>query len=462
MTPQDGRAAAPSASPPRASPPARSRAATSRCCAGYENAIGLDMGGTSTDISLVYRRRGADHEGVVRRVRLPDLLPLDRGADDRRRRRLAGLDRRGRLAAQRPAVGGRRPRARRATGAATTSRRTPTPTSCSAGSARELIGGAMTLDRRRPRSARSRSSAGTLGLDAPDAAQARHPGRQRQHGRRRAADLDPPRLRPARVRARRLRRRGRAARRRPRARALDPDGDRAAEPGHHLRARVPARRRPPRPHGDVPAPQVADGRPRATIEAEFPQLEARGARAARGRGRPARSGCQPRAARSTCATSASGGRSRSPVEAPLDPRRRRSRRFHAEHEREYAYRARRRAGRDLPLNVRAVGVTPKPELAAPRADAARRRAARARGPCVFDVAAGRPTRRSTCATTCPRAPRSTGPAIVEQLDSTVVVPPGWRAEVDEWLNIRMHDAEAAGDERPRATATRSTRSPSRC
>ena len=55
---------------------------------------------------------GADHEGVVRRVRLPDLLPVDRGADDRRRRRLAGLDRRGRLAPQRPAVGGREPRAR--------------------------------------------------------------------------------------------------------------------------------------------------------------------------------------------------------------------------------------------------------------------------------------------------------------------------------------------------------------
>ena len=55
---------------------------------------------------------GADHEGVVRRVRLPDLLPVDRGADDRRRRRLAGLDRRSRLAAQRPAVGRRQPRAR--------------------------------------------------------------------------------------------------------------------------------------------------------------------------------------------------------------------------------------------------------------------------------------------------------------------------------------------------------------
>ena len=53
------------------------------------------------------RGRGAGDEGVVRRVRLPDLLPVDRGADDRRRRRLDRLDRRGRLAAERPAVGRR-------------------------------------------------------------------------------------------------------------------------------------------------------------------------------------------------------------------------------------------------------------------------------------------------------------------------------------------------------------------
>jgi N-methylhydantoinase A len=30
-----------------------------------------------------------------------------------------------------------------------------------------------------------------------------------------------------------------------------------------------------------------------------------------------------------------------------------------------------------------------------------------------------------------------GPAIVEQLDSTTVVPPGVAAEVDEYRNIRM-------------------------
>ena len=30
-----------------------------------------------------------------------------------------------------------------------------------------------------------------------------------------------------------------------------------------------------------------------------------------------------------------------------------------------------------------------------------------------------------------------GPAVLEQLDSTVLVLPGCRAEVDEWLNVRM-------------------------
>jgi N-methylhydantoinase A len=35
-----------------------------------------------------------------------------------------------------------------------------------------------------------------------------------------------------------------------------------------------------------------------------------------------------------------------------------------------------------------------------------------------------------------------GPAVIDQLDSTTLVPPGWRAEVDEWLNIRLHREEA--------------------
>jgi N-methylhydantoinase A len=37
----------------------------------------------------------------------------------------------------------------------------------------------------------------------------------------------------------------------------------------------------------------------------------------------------------------------------------------------------------------------------------------------------------------PAGSRLVGPAVIDQLDSTSVVPPGWVAEVDEWLNIRM-------------------------
>lgn len=38
-----------------------------------------------------------------------------------------------------------------------------------------------------------------------------------------------------------------------------------------------------------------------------------------------------------------------------------------------------------------------------------------------------------------------GPAIVTQADSTILVPPGWRAEADGWRNIVMHrDAREQG------------------
>jgi N-methylhydantoinase A len=114
--------------------------------------------------------------------------------------------------------------------------------------------------------------------------------------------------------------------------------------------------------------------------------------------------------------------------------------FHRDHEREYAFR-RDDAGVDLfRLNLTAIGVTQKAELqrhektgGAPKAGTTR--------PVAFDgvdalietpihqhgeLAAG-----STFA----------GPAIIEQLDSTTVIPPDVRVEVDEWLNIRIYVSE---------------------
>jgi N-methylhydantoinase A len=33
----------------------------------------------------------------------------------------------------------------------------------------------------------------------------------------------------------------------------------------------------------------------------------------------------------------------------------------------------------------------------------------------------------------------TGPAVLEQLDTTVLIPPGFKAQVDEWLNLRISE-----------------------
>ena len=258
---------------------------------GYENSIGLDMGGTSTDISLVYQgQERITKEWFVEYgypICFPSIEVLTIGAGGGS---LAWIDGAGSLR-NGPQSAGANPGPacyERGNDEADEHRRQRR--------ARPPRRGA---DRRRDEARRRRGGArarGSRRAGRPRAAGGReggHPGGEREHGRRGAPDLDPPRLRPARVRARRLRRRGRAARRRARARAVDPDRDRAAEPGHHLGARLPARRRPPRHHRDVPRPgrHRRPGRSRGRV----PEARARGARAARRGGRPAGAD-EPRAA----------------------------------------------------------------------------------------------------------------------------------------------------------------------
>jgi len=107
--------------------------------------------------------------------------------------------------------------------------------------------------------------------------------------------------------------------------------------------------------------------------------------------------------------------------------------FHQHHEREYNFRR-----DDTPvglfrLNLKAVGVAPKAELAktAPSDKPAKPKSHRqvwfaetgpAETPVYWrsDLTAGAVFK---------------GPAIVEQVDSTTVVPPGFTAEIDGWLNI---------------------------
>ena len=96
------------------------------------NLIGIDMGGTSFDVSLVVDGK----PDVASETTFEGLPAADVGGQHphhRRRRRLARLQRGGR-AARRPAERRRRSRARPATAAAATGRPSPTPTSSSAGS----------------------------------------------------------------------------------------------------------------------------------------------------------------------------------------------------------------------------------------------------------------------------------------------------------------------------------------
>jgi N-methylhydantoinase A len=117
-------------------------------------------------------------------------------------------------------------------------------------------------------------------------------------------------------------------------------------------------------------------------------------------------------------------------------------RFHAEHERAYNYRRDGSPVEIYRLSVRAVGVTPKPQLRRHELNGS-----------VLPEAASRPVHFDATGTALdtPVYLRSelgagttlTGPAVIDQLDSTTLVPPGWRAEVDEWLNIRLHREESS-------------------
>jgi N-methylhydantoinase A len=113
--------------------------------------------------------------------------------------------------------------------------------------------------------------------------------------------------------------------------------------------------------------------------------------------------------------------------------------FHAEHDREYSYRRDEAAVEIYRLGVRAVGVTPKPELARHALDGglpARQGTRHVR----FDDGSVHETP-VYLRSEIPAGAAFDGPAVIDQLDSTTLVPPGWHAEVDEWLNIRMHETE---------------------
>jgi N-methylhydantoinase A len=114
--------------------------------------------------------------------------------------------------------------------------------------------------------------------------------------------------------------------------------------------------------------------------------------------------------------------------------------FHAEHEREHNYRRDDAPVEVYRLNVRAIGLTPKPELARHPLDGAAPSPAATR-PVFFSEAKEWLETPVYDRELLPAGAAIHGPVVVEQLDSTVLIPPGVKAEIDEWLNIRMHIEE---------------------
>ena len=114
--------------------------------------------------------------------------------------------------------------------------------------------------------------------------------------------------------------------------------------------------------------------------------------------------------------------------------------FHNEHAREYNYRREGAAVEIYQLNVRAIGITQKPEFkrhvatgVSPSPEATR--------PVYFDEPGEALDTPIYDRAALPAGALLPGPAVVTQLDSTTVVPPNWTAEVDEWLNLRMTKTE---------------------
>ena len=111
--------------------------------------------------------------------------------------------------------------------------------------------------------------------------------------------------------------------------------------------------------------------------------------------------------------------------------------FHAEHERVHNYRRDDAPVEIYRLNLRALGSVEKAQLPRYAVDGASPPTERERRVVLFDQVDEAVDTPVYDRSELPAGAEFEGPAVVEQLDSTTVVPPGMEAKVDEWLNIRM-------------------------
>lgn len=113
-------------------------------------------------------------------------------------------------------------------------------------------------------------------------------------------------------------------------------------------------------------------------------------------------------------------------------------RFHEEHERDYSFRRDETPVEIYQIGLRAIGKTPKPQFPrydVPTTDAAVPRDHRS---VYFDELGERFSTPVYDRDTLAYGVSIDGPAIISQLDSTTVVPPGTVAVIDEWANIRIN------------------------
>lgn len=115
--------------------------------------------------------------------------------------------------------------------------------------------------------------------------------------------------------------------------------------------------------------------------------------------------------------------------------------FHEQHEKEYAFRQDDQPVEVYQLQVTGIGRTPKPSFRKAETLTTEPGEAAATRTVYFDEGGWQQSpvyERDAL----PAGARLTGPAIVNQLDATTVIPPHTRAEIDEWYNIRIHLQEA--------------------
>ncbi|RXT07125.1 hydantoinase/oxoprolinase family protein [Ammoniphilus sp. CFH 90114] len=112
-------------------------------------------------------------------------------------------------------------------------------------------------------------------------------------------------------------------------------------------------------------------------------------------------------------------------------------RFHQEHQREFAYSDRSQVVEIHGLRVAAVGTVPKPALPKYEPVGTLEEALVEYRDVYFEEAGGMVKTPIYARDSIPTLSEFTGPAIAEQMDSTTVIPPGFHVKVDEYKNMIM-------------------------